>query len=89
MNWKMSNAAKYVSMTTSNEDDVRSFEHHMRTYQHADDSSTHKQHANAANASDNAAKEKPYCNWCYKEKGAKRPYNDDNSQDLVPMYTYL
>ena len=41
----------------------------MRTYQHADDSSTHKQHANAANANDNAAKEKPYCNWCYKERG--------------------
>ena len=56
------------------EDEVQSFEHHMRTYQQADDSSRHKEHANAANAN----KEKPYCNWCFKQKGVKWAHSEDN-----------
>ena len=72
----MSYAAKRVSKEMSDEDEVQSFEHHMRTYQQTDDSSRHKEHANAANA--NAAKEQPYCNWCFKEKGVKWAHSEDN-----------
>ena len=41
MSWKMSYAAKRVSKEMSDEDEVQSFEHHMRTYQQTDDSSRH------------------------------------------------
>ena len=71
MSWKMSYAAKRVSKEMSDEDEVQSFEHHMRTYQQTDDSSRHKEHANAA-------KEQPYCNWCFKEKGVKWAHSEDN-----------
>ena len=78
MSWKMSYAAKRVSKEMSDEDEVQSFEHHMRTYQQTDDSSKHKEHANAANANANASREKPYCNWCFKEKGVKWAHSEDN-----------
>ena len=78
MGWKISNAAKHVHMTMSDDDEVQSFEHHMLTYQQTDDPSTHKEHANTVNAIANTAREEPCCTWCYKEKGSKWAHAEDN-----------